>query len=213
MVWLAGILTTIWLLIIAVYLADPRSGIAAIDRILKLEPNNFGDFMAGAFAPPAFIILACSVFIQKKEVSAQMAPLIRSSNIEKISTTIRYFIRKQRSKIFLKYIKDREFPAGNISIASLYACGKTSDEYELIEQFVKYSENIKQWRAFLNNSGSKIDPYNDFIMFIEENVDFFDRLNEKIKNTDLEETKPRIDELSNEFKDFLDFLKNKPNET
>ncbi|MFM8749349.1 hypothetical protein [Rhabdaerophilum sp.] len=63
-----GIVSVAWIAILFAYLFGFRSGIAPFDQILILSPDNFGDFLSGAFAPLAFILLAYSVWIQQQEL-------------------------------------------------------------------------------------------------------------------------------------------------
>jgi hypothetical protein len=69
---IAGILTLSWFLAIGWYLSIPIDvkgvQLSWFSKIASLEPNHFGDFMAGAFAPLAFFWLAYSVWIQKTEL-------------------------------------------------------------------------------------------------------------------------------------------------
>ncbi|MCA3645048.1 MAG: hypothetical protein IOC54_14440 [Methylobacterium sp.] len=63
-----GIVSVGWIAILVAYLFGFRSGFASFDKILDLSPDNFGDFLSGAFAPLAFILLAYSVWIQQQEL-------------------------------------------------------------------------------------------------------------------------------------------------
>ncbi|MDP3406851.1 hypothetical protein [Bosea sp. (in: a-proteobacteria)] len=68
---IASTLSICWFLALALYIAGATTGWTAIDRILQLEPNNFGDFLSGAFAPVAFAWLAYSVVMQSSELALQ----------------------------------------------------------------------------------------------------------------------------------------------
>lgn len=63
-----GVISVGWIAILVAYLFGARTGLAFFDRILSLSPENFGDFLSGAFAPLAFILLAYSVWIQQQEL-------------------------------------------------------------------------------------------------------------------------------------------------
>lgn len=54
---------------IATYLFGHEHQISSLD---KLPPNEFGDFLAGVFAPLAFAWLVVGVLVQKEELSQQL---------------------------------------------------------------------------------------------------------------------------------------------
>jgi hypothetical protein len=70
-IWLALSLTTIWLLILAVYVAGTvgwaNIGAEPIERV--------GSFLEGAFAPLAFLWLVVGYFLQHKELSQNTAAI------------------------------------------------------------------------------------------------------------------------------------------
>jgi hypothetical protein len=45
----------------------------------RLKPNEFGDFLAGTFAPLAFLWLVLAVFLQKRELQLQREELMQST--------------------------------------------------------------------------------------------------------------------------------------
>ena len=57
--------TVLWFGFLAGYLALSWA------RIATLEPDAFGDFLAGWFAPPAFFWLMITVWLQREELAAQ----------------------------------------------------------------------------------------------------------------------------------------------
>lgn len=73
---LIGILVTvIWLAVVLVFTKNTPGGIRSV---FCLSPNEFGDFMAGTFAPLAFVWLVVAVLIQKEELHAQLVEFRRS---------------------------------------------------------------------------------------------------------------------------------------
>jgi hypothetical protein len=64
-----AVITALWFAALFAYLASASTGVEPLDKIFRLSPENFGDFLSGAFAPIAFIWLAYSVWIQKQELS------------------------------------------------------------------------------------------------------------------------------------------------
>jgi hypothetical protein len=48
------------------------------------SPNEFGDFLAGVFAPLAFLWLAVAVFVQREELSLQRVELEHNRNALKL---------------------------------------------------------------------------------------------------------------------------------
>lgn len=83
MTWLAGILSALWFIIIGLYLVGFRTGSSSVDKLLVLEPNNFGDFLSGAFAPVAFAWLAYSVIMQRQELALQRKELAETRELFK----------------------------------------------------------------------------------------------------------------------------------
>lgn len=69
------IATAVWVIIALAlgYTADAAEGCA--NGFACLAANEWGDFLAGAFAPVAFLWLAGAVYIQSQELSAQRAEL------------------------------------------------------------------------------------------------------------------------------------------
>ncbi|MGI8723929.1 MAG: hypothetical protein ACR2J1_00870 [Methyloceanibacter sp.] len=67
--------TFLWFGFLAGYLALSWS------RIAILEPDAFGDFLAGWFAPPAFFWLMITVWLQREELAAQREELARSTMV------------------------------------------------------------------------------------------------------------------------------------
>ena len=65
----AKALSTIWLFSLAVFVA------VKWQKITSLEPNEVGDYLAGAFAPLAFSWLVVAVFLQREELQAQRKEL------------------------------------------------------------------------------------------------------------------------------------------
>ncbi len=49
--------------------------------VFGLEPDAFGDFLAGWFAPPAFFWLMITVWLQREELAAQREELARSTSV------------------------------------------------------------------------------------------------------------------------------------
>ena len=71
--WLIPVgVTTVWFGVVAWYLSLPfeKGGerLYWFAKIAALDPDNFGDFLSGAFAPVAFFWLAYSVWIQRIEL-------------------------------------------------------------------------------------------------------------------------------------------------
>jgi hypothetical protein len=50
-------------------------------KVTCLPPNEMGDFLAGVFAPLAFLWLIAAVFLQREELSAQRQELMASRNV------------------------------------------------------------------------------------------------------------------------------------
>lgn len=67
------VLTGIWAVILAAYLFWPSSG--RWTKLLEVDPNAFGDFLAGAFAPLAFLWLVVTVMLQSRELRLQREEL------------------------------------------------------------------------------------------------------------------------------------------
>jgi hypothetical protein len=67
--------TILWFGFLALYLA------LSWTRIATLEPDAFGDFLAGWFAPPAFFWLMITVWLQREELAAQREELARSTSV------------------------------------------------------------------------------------------------------------------------------------
>lgn len=63
-------LTIIWAAALCIYIVP--QGFAAI---WSLPPNEFGDFLAGAFAPPALLWIVIGYFQQKEELAIQVEQL------------------------------------------------------------------------------------------------------------------------------------------
>ncbi|CAN1535936.1 hypothetical protein MCEMSEM23_01571 [Rhabdaerophilaceae bacterium] len=66
-----SVVLAIWLSAVGLYLSQPMlvdgKTLVWIEKIRHLKPNEFGDFLAGVFAPPAFAILFLSFLGQKNE--------------------------------------------------------------------------------------------------------------------------------------------------
>jgi hypothetical protein len=67
--------TLLWFGFLAVYLGYNLRNVAG------LEPDAFGDFLAGWFAPPAFFWLMITVWLQREELAAQREELARSTGV------------------------------------------------------------------------------------------------------------------------------------
>lgn len=67
--------TVFWFGFLAAYLGFNWS------RVFSLEPDAFGDFLAGWFAPPAFFWLMITVWLQREELAAQREELARSTSV------------------------------------------------------------------------------------------------------------------------------------
>jgi hypothetical protein len=71
-----GILATVlWFGFLAIYLGYNLRDVSG------LEPDAFGDFLAGWFAPPAFFWLMITVWLQREELAAQREELARSTSV------------------------------------------------------------------------------------------------------------------------------------
>jgi hypothetical protein len=66
------VLTVGWLVVLAIYLLASKHSFSAL---WDLPANNFGDFLAGAFAPVAFLWLAIAVLLQRRELELQRQEL------------------------------------------------------------------------------------------------------------------------------------------
>lgn len=65
-------------------------------KVIALDPNNLGDFLAGAFAPLAFLWLAVAVFLQKDELSLQRQELMHSRKVlQEQAIELRRSVRQQ----------------------------------------------------------------------------------------------------------------------
>ncbi|ODS02114.1 hypothetical protein AUC71_02295 [Methyloceanibacter marginalis] len=67
--------TVLWFGFLAVYLGYN------LRDVFGLEPDAFGDFLAGWFAPPAFFWLMITVWLQREELAAQREELARSTSV------------------------------------------------------------------------------------------------------------------------------------
>lgn len=67
--WLALVVTVAW--IVGFYLYSRWNW----GSIIELDPNELGDFLAGAFAPPAFMWLIIGYFLQATELRHQIEEL------------------------------------------------------------------------------------------------------------------------------------------
>ncbi|WP_374566539.1 hypothetical protein [Ideonella sp.] len=65
-IWIAVVLTVVWILGIVVFLHFNWSKASA------MPPNEWGDFLAGFFAPLAFIWLALGYFLQRRQLTATL---------------------------------------------------------------------------------------------------------------------------------------------
>jgi hypothetical protein len=67
--WVGFAFTVLWFAAIGFYISQrPRS-------LWDLQANAFGDFLAGAFAPPAFVWLIMGYLLQARELSLQVKEL------------------------------------------------------------------------------------------------------------------------------------------
>lgn len=66
-------LTALWAAVLAAYLFF--DGAAKWKALLSAPPNELGDFLAGAFAPLAFLWLALTVWLQSRELRLQRREL------------------------------------------------------------------------------------------------------------------------------------------
>lgn len=104
--WLygAGIATLIYLLGAGLVLLPQRScGNPATDchlwsRMIDLAPNELGDFLAGIFAPLAFLWLAAAVGIQSQELRAQRRELRLTRKEFELSRTVAEETRNEISQ-------------------------------------------------------------------------------------------------------------------
>jgi hypothetical protein len=70
--WIGIVLSLLWVLFVGAYLFSSTHSLAAVwDK----QPNEFGDFLAGIFAPLAFLWLAVAVFVQREELELQRKEL------------------------------------------------------------------------------------------------------------------------------------------
>lgn len=67
------VLTGLWAVILAAYLL--LGGASKWELLLASPPNEFGDFLAGASAPLAFLWLALTVWLQSRELRLQRREL------------------------------------------------------------------------------------------------------------------------------------------
>lgn len=67
------VLTALWAAVLAAYLL--LGGASKWKSLLASPPNEFGDFLAGAFAPLAFLWLALTVWLQSRELRLQRKEL------------------------------------------------------------------------------------------------------------------------------------------
>lgn len=84
--WAVGIGSGVWLLVAAILfaIAEPCAKSATgfwAARVACLPPNEMGDFLAGVFAPLAFLWLIAAVFLQKSELAAQRQELRESREV------------------------------------------------------------------------------------------------------------------------------------
>ncbi len=83
MTWIASLATGAWLAILCFYVSGIQTNIGWLDKLLKLPPNEFGDFLSGAFAPVAFAWLAYSVIMQRQELALQRNELSETREVLK----------------------------------------------------------------------------------------------------------------------------------
>lgn len=70
-----GLVRRGWQLTGAYLLFATMMGIVAWEKLFELDPNEFGDMLAGVFAPLAFLWLVLGFFQQGKELKASVAAL------------------------------------------------------------------------------------------------------------------------------------------
>jgi hypothetical protein len=76
--WLGFGISSIWLLVFLVYWYRNHSDIAA------LAPNNLGDFLAGVFAPLAFLWLFVATLLQRQELALQRQELQETREVMRL---------------------------------------------------------------------------------------------------------------------------------
>jgi len=110
--------------------------------VLELNPNEFGDFLAGVFAPVAFLWLATAVLIQAQELSAQREELAQTrlevrqnrevamAQAEEARKTSEYI--GQQTAILIEQQRSREAAEAEIllrkKLASLFLYGSSNSQ-------------------------------------------------------------------------------------
>lgn len=95
------VLTALWTAVLAAYLS--AAGAAKWKTLLASPPNEFGDFLAGAFAPLAFLWLALTVWLQSRELRLQRKELQQNGEALLLQAEeLRYSVEQLRKQTELR---------------------------------------------------------------------------------------------------------------
>ena len=78
------------------------------DELLKMKPNEFGDFMAGAFGPLALFWLVCG-YLQQGQELRQSTEVLRSQATE-LQLSVRH--QEQMAETAREVSRETQIPAG-----------------------------------------------------------------------------------------------------
>jgi hypothetical protein len=150
-----GIALTIgWLVLLALYLS---SSVHTWSALWTLPANNFGDFLAGAFAPVAFLWLAIAVLLQRRELELQREELRHnrealSLQADELRRTVAENAAQAKSLEASKEYARQEVvirtTESTLHSLSLLACNMWHLLYQLNRSHTEYAKSIANWKRF-----------------------------------------------------------------
>lgn len=190
-IWIVAIFSGAWL-IVGVYLFCIAASCAEDAqtfwnaKVACMSPNEMGDFLAGVFAPLAFLWLIAAVFLQKNELAAQRQELkdsreVAVQQVEEARRNVAFI--EEQTKILtdqrqqaIQDVNDRQIDEFISQIASLFSRieEKTLAEYRLAGELFRFqpiskredqlpAEYIMNSVARFDTIGRKHFESNDFV--------------------------------------------------
>ncbi|TCR07371.1 DUF948 domain-containing protein [Neorhizobium sp. JUb45] len=138
------------------------------------EPNEIGDFLAGLFAPVAFILLACAVVMQRQELKVTREEL--ADNREVVAEQLKQ-IRTQTSMLADQQAKAEE------SARRTYKLNLYDKRYELYLDFIAFGEKHDS-AHYMNDAYMEMLDLHQRSLFIFDKAvsDWFGEIADEIYN-------------------------------
>jgi len=179
-------------------------------EVSNLELNEFGDFLAGVFAPLAFLWLVVAVFVQKDELRAQLVEFQRSYELqmralEKSSIDGKFIYVSTLGNKFAKLLN-----LERVRISELVTEDKHDEAIKELNRRLSESANmsskdVTMWESKIKENISNIESIDYYLSLLMDEIDLIlkwqkiyknDEVRSRILDSDLSSLRVSLEAIS-----------------